>query len=245
MRRVIVILLTVLFFGVCSDVAEAVLPESVGELQLVETEELAQQTTDFLEQTVAEGEDTRRHSVELVKKPRDFKAPAGEVTFEPFLPYGVRYGTATAVEVMVKIDGKAFRKVRCTYRVHVFDNVVVAINNIQPRQIIAASDLQIAERDVSSINRKYFTDPSKLVGREANRIINSGTIFTTGMIVNPVIIEAGTQIYVVAVVNGVMVKTEAIAMERGREDAVIRVKNIDSGRIMRGRVIDATTVQVL
>ena len=244
MYRVMRFIFGLLFCCFVSIAEAAVLPAD-AELQLIDMEEAAVCATECLEQTIANGEDTRRHSLELINKPRDFKAPVGAVSFEPLIPYGVRYGSSTAVEVMVKIDGKAYRKVRCSYRVHVFDNVVVAIKNLQPRRLIEAADVQTEERDVSGINRKYISELDKVVGHEANRIIKAGSIFTKGMIVNPVIIESGSQIYVIAVVNGVTVKSEAVALERGRKDAVIRVKNVDSGRILQGKVIDENTVQVL
>ena len=41
------------------------------------------------------------------------------------------------------------------------------------------------------------------------------------------------------------VKTDGIAMGRGRIGAIIKVRNAKSGKLLRGRVIDEATVAIL
>ena len=45
--------------------------------------------------------------------------------------------------------------------------------------------------------------------------------------------------------NGILVRAEGVAIESGRIGYTIRVRNARSGKIMRGRIIDAQTVQII
>lgn len=65
------------------------------------------------------------------------------------------------------------------------------------------------------------------------------------MIKSKVVLQPGTLVTLVASVNGVEVKMEGTTLQPGREGEIIRVRNNSSRRIIRARVIDATTVEVV
>lgn len=239
MARLAVWVLAV-FFCLCP-MAEAV-PQG---LQMVPVDEIEAAAAALLEETISGYNDSRRHTVELTRMPRPFRAPAGEVTYELSLPYGVRFGSTTSVYARIIIDGMPDRRLSFSYRVHVFDRVVVAAKNLQPRRLLESSDVRLEERDVSGLNAKYLTDVSEAVGRETNRLVKSGAVFTKNMVLNPVIIEPGATVYIVAEKNGVRVKTEGVSLDRGRRDGVIRVRNANSAKVLRARVLDESTVQIV
>ena len=56
--------------------------------------------------------------------------------------------------------------------------------------------------------------------------------------------SCGTKVMINANVNGILVSTEGIAMENGRKDRYISVKNAVSGKILRAKVIDENNVEV-
>lgn len=239
MRRLFVFLLAGLLFCLFPAGAFA------ADMQTISTEEAALAGQEAIELSLAEHDDPRRHEVELTKSPIDINVPVGVVTYDVVMPYGVRFGSATAVYVTVIVDGAPYRRLLFNYKVHIYDKVVVAAKNLQPRRLLEFSDVRLEERDVSNVRAKYLTDPELAIGREANRLIKNGMIITKSMVINPVVIEAGATITILAEKNGVKVRTEGIALERGREEAVIRVRNANSSRVLRAKVIDATTVQIV
>ena len=106
-------------------------------------------------------------------------------------------------------------------------------------------DLRLEEREVGSTSAKYLTSVDAAVGHEVNRLVREGIMLTEPMLQNPVIMQAGVQIYIVANVNGVRIKTEGVTLQRGREGDIIRVRNVHSSKVLRAKVLDATTVEVL
>ena len=45
--------------------------------------------------------------------------------------------------------------------------------------------------------------------------------------------------------NGITIRAEGVALEPGRIGYEIRVRNVRSGKILRGKVLDAHTVQII
>ena len=78
----------------------------------------------------------------------------------------------------------------------------------------------------------------------ARRGIGLGEIITSINIQNAVIIHSGDLIDLTAVVNGIRVTTQGKAMENGREGDYIKVKNLASNKVVRGKVIDKNNVEI-
>ena len=65
------------------------------------------------------------------------------------------------------------------------------------------------------------------------------------MLAMPLVVRAGNAVELVHNANGIVVRAEGVAIESGRIGYTIRVRNARSGKIMRGRIIDAQTVQII
>ncbi|MBQ1915794.1 MAG: flagellar basal body P-ring formation protein FlgA, partial [Selenomonadaceae bacterium] len=68
---------------------------------------------------------------------------------------------------------------------------------------------------------------------------------TDRMLQSPIVMDVGTTITLMATHNGIQVKAEGVAMERGRIGKIIRVRNAKSRKVLRGRVLDANTVEII
>ena len=88
-------------------------------------------------------------------------------------------------------------------------------------------------------------DFNELQGKVPARVIRTGTLIDSSMLQSPAVIESGAPITLIAQYNGVEVKTDGVAMGRGRIGAIIKVRNAKSGKLLRGRVIDEATVAIL
>lgn len=213
--------------------------------QLVDSETMVSQATAQVENALTDFKETRRHTIEVVKAPRPLPAPSGELTYDVSIPNGLRYGGVTSVYVIVKADGIPFRQVICYFKIHVYDQVVVAAKNLLPERTLGAADVRMEEREIGSLSAKYLTSSDAAAGHVVNRLVREGTMLTQSMLQNPVIMEAGIPISIVATINGVKIKTEGITLQRGRADDIIRVRNTRSAKVLRAKVLDAATVEVV
>ena len=233
----------VFFFPVQADAYSMTVEEKYP--QLIETQTFSGLVSDRIEQALAESGETRRHTIDVVRVPRSMHVPDGDISYDVSLPNGLRNGSMMAVNIAISLDGVPFRQIVCSARIHLYDSVVVAARGMAPEKTIQAADVRIEERELDGSRNKNFTNLQDVVGRVPNRLIREGTLLTAAMLRNPIIFDAGTQVYIMANINGINVRTEGVALQSGREGSVIRVRNASSGRVLRARVMDATTVEVL
>ncbi len=213
--------------------------------QLIDTQIFSSLVSNRIEQALTEAGETRRHTIDVVRVPRDMHVPEGTVSYDVSLPNGLRYGSMMAVNIAISLDDVPFRQLVCSARVHMYDSVVVAVHGMAPEKIIQAADVRLEERELDGSRNKSFTKLEDVVGRVPNRLIREGTMLTGAMLRNPIIFDSGSQVFIMADINGIRVRTEGIALQSGRAGSVIRVRNASSGKVLRARVLDATTVEVL
>ena len=120
-----------------------------------------------------------------------------------------------------------------------------AARNLFPDRELTSADVRQEEREVTSTMDKYLTKAEDVQGHVVNQMVREGTAFTQRMLRNPVVIQAGTTVSIMANVNGIVIRTEGVALQRGRADEFIRVRNVNSRKVLRVRVIDAANVEVV
>lgn len=184
------------------------------------------------------------YTVERLYVPGDLVAPVGAVKHKVVLPYGVKYNAPTNATVWTYVDGQPWKKAMLRFRVHVYEAVVVTARSLPAGQLLRAEDLLQQKQDVSDLSPGYLTDPLQAIGLEIKRTAGKGVVVTRAMLVKPLLVERQAQVYIVSQRGGVEIRTEGQALQDGREGELIRVKNLRSGRVVTGRVVDEETVEV-
>ena len=197
-----------------------------------------------IEETLTENGETRRHELHLQRSTNTMHLPAGEVTATVEFPRGIPYGRDFPALISVYVDGVLQRKTTNYYRVMVYDRVLVAMTDIRQEAEISPANARIEERAVDTAPAVTLTDFSKLGGRVAGRWIRKDTVITPNFLAMPLVIRVGNPVTLIFDMNGIVVRAEGAAMEGGRIGYTIRVRNVRSGKILRGKVIDAETVQI-
>lgn len=197
-----------------------------------------------IEQALAAAGETRRHAVGLSRAPRAVKAPAGQLICEVNLPKDVSYTGLTPVMISVYVNGNFYRRVILYYRVRVYETVLVAARDLPVETTIEAADVRQQEILVDQPAQSYLKESGEIEGRVPARFIKAGTPVLADYLQNPIVLESGAAVTIVTQVNGVEVKTDGVALQRGRVGKWIRVRNARSGKILSGRVVDAHTVEV-
>ena len=213
--------------------------------QEISREELRQRATDFIDEMMRASGDTRRYTVELVHIPRNVRAPEGVLAFLPSMPYGLRFWGNTAVYLDVSVDGAPFRQVKCQFKLHVFDQVAVAARPLVPGQPLTDSDFRFEEQELGSRGKNFVTDGAELVGKTLSRPLAIGTPILRTMLKTPDLLKAGAPVTLVSRLNGVEVKMDGVALEAGGAGKIIRVRNTASRKVLRGRIVDEYTVEIV
>ena len=211
-------------------------------LSSAQLDELAVQKIE--EKLSAIGE-TRRHELRLQRAASTLHLPPGEVTAVVEFPRGLPYSREFPAVFAIYIDGVLNRRATSYYRLSVYDRVLVAMTDIRAEGEISAANTRLEERAVDTPPELTLTDFTRLEGRVAGRYIRKDATITPSMLAMPLVMHAGNAVELILDANGIGVRAEGVALEPGRIGYEIRVRNVRSGKILRGKVIDGATVRII
>lgn len=165
-------------------------------------------------------------SLEVIEVYPDFK-PVGNIVF----PIRASYG-------------EQVQKFMVRAKVEVIRDVVAASKLIKKGKVIEPADLKIDSRDVALLPRKYFVNFDPLLSEEAKISIPENSTVFAWMIGDVSLVHRGSQVTLVVSAPGLAVKTKAEALEDGGLGSEIKVKRVDSNKIVAARIISPSEVEV-
>jgi flagellar basal body P-ring formation protein FlgA len=212
--------------------------------QTISSEMLAGLAKSYINEQLKSGADAKEYHVDGIDLPNLVIVPDGNLTFEVTLPYGIKYNVPTNAVVNIYIDKRLYNKSNVRFKVRSYEQVAVISQVLATKHILTQEDLHFEKLDTSKLSPGYITDITKVLGMETRRGLQNGTPLNIYMLEKPIIIKQLAMINIISNVNGIVVKTSGQALQDGREGNVIRVKNVSSNRIITGKVIDGSTVEV-
>ena len=102
--------------------------------------------------------------------------------------------------------------------------------------ILRRSDVSVRRQRQSKSGMAFFQEPDMVIGKQAKRFIQAGTVLTPAMIAEPIIVKRGDTVPIVASLGGLSVTSSGEALASAAAGDVIRLKNGRSGRTVEGRV---------
>jgi flagella basal body P-ring formation protein FlgA len=147
---------------------------------------------------------------------------------------------------LVEIEGKnnRDRSVYVPFRVIRKTKVFILTNSGKKGDVLRTESVSARE---THFNEKKPGYPSKLddiAGRTLKKDTAAGTVITYSIIDDPVVIQKGEVVNIVAENKKLKVQTRGKALEKGRMGDSIRVKNISSDREIVGKVVSGNTILV-
>jgi flagella basal body P-ring formation protein FlgA len=139
--------------------------------------------------------------------------------------------------VGVKCNGEKSWKLYIPVNIQVTKSVVTIKNSVTKNSILQASNLVLADRDISTLHRGYFTSRQELVGKHVTNNIKAGTVLLPVHVKNPLAVKKGSMVMIVADAGGVRVNMKGKAMKSGSLGDWIPVQNLSSKRQIEGRIL--------
>jgi flagella basal body P-ring formation protein FlgA len=127
-------------------------------------------------------------------------------------------------------------------RARVSAMVVVASTSIAANETLSNAQVTLERRDISGI-ADPITNPQEIIGQNSRRMLRPGDILRSGQLSSPVLVRRGDAVTMVARRDGIEVSTAGEALDAGAQGAIVRVRNVGSGQVMRMRVAGAGTVE--
>lgn len=113
--------------------------------------------------------------------------------------------------------------------------VVVLRRSVQPGEVLAAEDLEVREIAAASLPVDYLGKAELAVGQTVRRSQPAGAVLLAAALEQPVGVERGAIVTLIAANPAIEVKAEGVALEAGRIKERVRVRSA-SGRVVEGLV---------
>jgi flagella basal body P-ring formation protein FlgA len=110
---------------------------------------------------------------------------------------------------------------------------------------LTAGEVAPETRLVGGLPVGYVTDPGQLSRATLRHSLPAGSVLTADDLLPDFMVRQGEQVTLVASMGGIEVRAAGLALQNGRQGALIRVQNATSSRVIQGvvasdRVVDVT-----
>ncbi len=142
------------------------------------------------------------------------------------------------VPVMVRLaDRKGQRRSFTVHaRIEVARDVVVAGGTLQGNRILSADEVQVKKKWVRRIDPKLLNSVDQVEGKRLVVNVPAGGEITTYMLQEPKLVKRGKVVRLQLDRGAIQISTLAICEEDGVKDALVRIKNMSSNRIIYAKV---------
>ena len=123
-------------------------------------------------------------------------------------------------------------------------NALIARHPISRGTLIQNSDLEFVSRRYSQLNHGYYASANLLNKMQAKRNIKMGRVITPGLVKPQKLVLRGEHITIVAQTAGLNLRVKGKALMDGQQGQTIKVKNLNSKKLIYARVISAGVVRV-
>lgn len=131
-----------------------------------------------------------------------------------------------------------------TADIEVWQKVVVLRNHIARGETLTNHHLSLQLRNIADLSRGYFSLISDVQGNISKRSLRSGSAINQTMITKPIILKRGQAVTLRVNRPGLSVNMKGIALKKGREGDIIKVKNSSSEKILYGKILSSDLVLI-
>ena len=148
------------------------------------------------------------------------------------------------VTVKVRCDGISPWTVFVPAQVRLFREVVTSTRPLKRAGIIEPGDVTLRERDISLINQGYLTDVEQAIGQKLVRPMVNDQVITLVHLEQAEVVRKGDQVVITARSGTLSVRMPGEALANGGMSEQIRVKNLNSQRVIKAQVTAPGQVEV-
>jgi flagellar basal body P-ring formation protein FlgA len=144
----------------------------------------------------------------------------------------------------IRVDDEFKKRIRINTKVLVSQKVVKTVRAVRRGDILSNDEIKVETIQTERPLRNAITNINSALGYEATRNILIGKILIPNFIKKPALGNRGDKILIMAQKGSMTITTPGILKEDGYENAMVRVLNMDSKKIIYGRLVDSNTVKV-
>lgn len=171
------------------------------------------------------------------------KYPDGNVTLEDDPGFKVS-GNFVYIPVDVTYKNSSKSRTYLTVKVKLFKNVFVASRDINIKELLDTSDVQIQLKDVTNFRGKVISSLNEISGMRSMSFVKSGSILLKEFIEHQPVIKNGGSVTAISIAGNVMVSIKAESKQEGITGDVIKIVT-KNNKQLKAKIIDSQTVMII
>jgi flagella basal body P-ring formation protein FlgA len=148
------------------------------------------------------------------------------------------------ISVRVRCEGSTPWTVYIPAEVRLYRNVVVTTRPLLRDTIIDPQNVTLLERDIGKLPQGYLTDIDLVMGQKLKRQVVADQILAPSFLQAAEVVHKGDQVVITTGSIAFNVRMQGEALTDGAQGEQIRVKNLNSKRVVKARVTGPGMVEV-
>lgn len=152
------------------------------------------------------------------------------------------------LDVAISVQGVRQQAIPVCLEVKAYQKAAVCTRRIERGEVLSEVNVHFDRRPVQGLHN-YVPPGTNLLGKRARHVLQPGQVLVaqdvdTAPPETPVLVKQREQIKLIAQLGLLKVTTVGEALQDGREGQWVRVRNTDSKKVVLGRVIGRSLVEV-
>ena len=190
------------------------------------------------------------NSKPIIKENRVFKKCGHELNIRPlfnnFKTVIVSCNKPLKWQITIRTNADSAPIIHSKKKINKISNsikLIILRNNLKKGEVIQKHDLKF-DYKTNSVGNGFFENFDKLVGRKIKQNLSKGQVIKIRHLEENFMVSEGQSIIIFSDLHGINVRMQGNALENGHFNELIKVKNISSGKIVQGRVVNEKKILI-
>lgn len=215
---------------------------NASETQILKADEIEENAMDHLVKTLPW--DKESLEINVYYQGKDITLPPGKKELIYKIMGSSQRAGRIPMLLEIRINDQFQKRIQFNTKVLVSQKVIKTIRAVRRGEILSKDEIRAETIKTERPSKNAITNMDYALGYEASRSLSIGQILVPNFIKRPALGNRGDKILITAQKGGMIITTAGILKEDGYKDAMVRVLNIESKKIIYGRLVDSNTVKV-
>lgn len=165
--------------------------------------------------------------------------------FKVSYPENMRFAGEVVIPIDVYSGSDFLRRVNLRTTVKIFSGVLSASQKIKKGDLFSSANVEVSDKEISYLPSDLVFNEKTVVGKQSATYLPKGAVILGWMAKDAPSIKNGSTVDLIKLLNGILVKVKAVAVEDGYINGTIRVKNVDSKKVVEARVLSSREVEAI
>ena len=215
---------------------------NASETQVLKVNEIEKRAVDHLVKALPW--DKESLEINVYYQGKDIALPAGKKDLIYKIMGSSQRAGRIPMILEIRINDQFQKRIRLNTKVLVSQQVIKTKRAVKRGEILSNDEIRVETVQTERPSQNAITNIDHALGYEAARNLPVGKILIPNFIKRPALGNRGDKILIMAQKGGMTITTPGILKEDGYENAMVRVLNIESKKVIYGRLVDSNTVKV-